>query len=263
MTEWTLITFDIDGTILHGVGEGRNGAHRDAFKNASISVFGEKGEEAFQKAWEKRPLRGATDGIVALLIGEEMGVPQEESIPRVPVFFQLMEEAYKQDQADPKRGIETIPGVKAALDKLAASERVAYGLVTGNVEGIAWGKMKALGLDTLAVDRKLKGGFGGFGSDVMPTGTGKESLGGDRGKQILKAIEKAEAMLPEGHKFTKKFHVGDTEADINAAYYASSFPIAVTTGNLKADDLQVCFGERQGLVVDNLDSESFYTTVGV
>ena len=50
------------------------------------------------------------------------------------------------DRAGASTGIRILPGVEALLRALAAEERVAVGLVTGNLEPIAWMKMTALGL---------------------------------------------------------------------------------------------------------------------
>jgi len=260
MTDWTLITFDVDGTLLKSHGDNPNRAHVDAFKTASEKVFGVGAKDAFLRAWWKRPTNGATDGIVVLLVGDELGIAQNEIHLKVVDYFKAMEEAYDADTGNRLDGISPIPGVMECLTKLDSTERVAFGLVTGNVENIGWGKMGALNYP-LGPQKKLKGGFGGFGSDVLPGGTNPENFGNDRGKQILAGLKKAEGFLPEGHSFTKRFHVGDTDADIKAAYYAEFVPIGVCTGKQTKAELQEFIGDKKGVVVDNLNSEEFWKTV--
>jgi phosphoglycolate phosphatase-like HAD superfamily hydrolase len=58
-------------------------------------------------------------------------------------------------------GLELLPGITALLRHLKGCDDVKVGLVTGNLESIAWYKMEALGLKDLFTEPC----FGGFGSD--------------------------------------------------------------------------------------------------
>lgn len=260
MTDWTLVTFDIDGTLLKAFGERPNACHRDAFAYAGVKWWGENARATFEQAWDSRPSQGATDGIIVLLYAQLMGVSCEEMTPQVPAFFEAMAEYFTKEDVDVLQDIRPLEGVKEALDRLATQERVAFGLVTGNVEQIAWSKMKALGLP-LASTQGLKGGFGGFGSDVMPSGVDGNARGRDRGEQILKALEKATKLLPEGHQFSRKFHVGDTHADIDAAHFADAIPIGVTTGKFSCDELQCQLQDGKGAIVDAINSDVFWNMI--
>eukprot|EP00397_Hematodinium_sp_SG-2012_P042046 GEMP01046432.1.p1 GENE.GEMP01046432.1~~GEMP01046432.1.p1 ORF type:complete len:260 (+),score=70.44 GEMP01046432.1:25-804(+) len=259
MTDWTLITFDVDGTLLQGFGDKPNAAHRNAFADAGVRRWGDKAREVFERVWAGRPSQGATDGMMVLFFAKEMGVSEEEMIPQMPAFFDAIVECYAQSGTDVLEGVRSIPGVKTTLDKLAAKERIAFGLVTGNLETIAWTKMKALGLP-FGKSLGLKGGIGGFGSDVMPTGVDVIARGRDRGHQILKALEKAEALLPEGHSITRRFHVGDTSADIDAAEFANAVPIGVTTGKFSEEDLRPAL-KGKGVILDSIDSDAFWNAI--
>lgn len=261
MTDWTLITFDIDGTLLKASGPNANARHRDAFVHAGLLFWREEyGEEqvrdAFERSWDCRPSQGATDGIIVLLFAKELGISEELMKPRVAEFFDKMAEFFAGEVENMLEGIELLAGVKPAMEKLALRERTAFGLVTGNVEKIAWVKMKALGLP-LAPSQGIRGGFGGFGSDVMPSGIDGKARGTDRGEQILVAKANAQKLLPEGHTLTRSFHVGDTHADIDAAVFAKSIPIAVTTGKFSADELGTVL-PTNGAVLDCIDSDGFW-----
>ena len=63
-------------------------------------------------------------------------------------------------------GLELLPGVKELLSRLAERDDVIVALVTGNLERIAWIKMKALGVESSFT----KPGIGGFGSDDTERG---------------------------------------------------------------------------------------------
>ena len=95
----------------------------------------------------------------------------------------------------------------------------ALGLVTGNLENIAWAK-----LNKIKIGHFFK--FGGFGSDHI-----------SRTELVRIAFGRAENQLGiEGSN--QIFHFGDAPQDMRAAREAGVIPIGVTTGVFAAEELE-------------------------
>ena len=103
------------------------------------------------------------------------------------------------------------------------------GLVTGNVEGIARKKMRALGvlatgaLSPPAEDQSWAGEecsafLGGFGSDYCSADIDDANRNYlDRGEQIRIAASRCRTLLRPGTRLGRVVHVGDAPADVLAA----------------------------------------------
>ena len=110
-------------------------------------------------------------------------------------------------------GLELLPGVKELLSRLVERDDVIVALVTGNLERIAWIKMKALGIE----GSFTKPGIGGFGSD-------------DTNRGALVRIARKRCLEKLGCEVRTAVHVGDTPNDVSAAEFGGAKAIAVTTG---------------------------------
>jgi phosphoglycolate phosphatase len=86
-------------------------------------------------------------------------------------------------------GLELLPGIKTLLTALKERSDVKVGLVTGNLEPIAWSKMEALGIKELFTQPC----FGGFGSDFCSGDI--VDMWKDRAEMILVANRKAGGAL--------------------------------------------------------------------
>ena len=180
---FALITFDVDGTLLRGSGSrAEASAHARAFAAGVGKVLGD-GTPTLLPAELLPPERyhGSTDGLIALnMASAAFGTPPEVAAPRLPEVWQSMYEYVAAlSDAEVADGIDPLPGVIDTLRTLASDEmkeRVACGLVTGNVEGIARIKMRAVGvlatgaLAAPAAEQRWEGEdasafLGGFGSD--------------------------------------------------------------------------------------------------
>mmetsp|Transcript_19478 Transcript_19478/g.33038 ORF Transcript_19478/g.33038 Transcript_19478/m.33038 type:complete len:428 (+) Transcript_19478:36-1319(+) len=204
-TPVTLITFDVDGTLVKG--SYRKGlevtAHSRAFVHAVGKIFAGDGGEEFEGQYStpedlipKERYHGCTDGLISLnMVKYGFDIPSSVSAPRLPEIFQTMYD-YIANLSDEEvvRGIHPLPGVIDKLTTLATwndlsgqyqnneevhngcKGKVMCGLVTGNVEGIARKKMRACGiyqtgvLHPRAPDQMWRGEdehafLGGFGSD--------------------------------------------------------------------------------------------------
>jgi len=179
----TLITFDVDGTLIHGTGQASNeGAHAQAFQHALQHVLGDKQTPipGVGEALDRRLYHGSTDGLILLRYARAaLQVEPTDSFPQLDTMMQVMFDYIQElDNTAVSQHLAPLPGVLENLQKLAkCKDQVKCALVTGNVEGIARRKMDAVGiLDTGALhppcqtQKEWPGTqhlafLGGFGSD--------------------------------------------------------------------------------------------------
>ena len=138
---------------------------------------------------------------------------------------------------------EVPPGIKNILKELSENENVTIALASGNLEGIAWKKLKNAGIDIYFKDR-----IGGFG-DVCKTRT----------EALLLARKKAEEK--RGYKFDVIIHVGDMPTDVDSAHEAGAIAVAVRTGRSEGitfnepvydfENLEVCHDEFMRIIDEN------------
>lgn len=244
----TLITFDVDGTLVSGSGSvqsKRIGAstHAKAFLHATGQYYN---RPDFANLYESpidfvsvERYHGSTDGLIALnLVNSAFNVPPNIAVHDLPNIFSHMHEYFSLfSDEEIMKDMEPLPGVMDTLEKIVCSShhverRVICGLVTGNVEGMARKKMRAVGifqtgvLHKTAADQKVWVGeeetsfLGGFGSDFCsgdiadPTRMYK-----DRGEQIAIAYRRACSLLDPDQRIDRVIHVGDAPADVLAAKY--------------------------------------------
>merc|ERR1711957_186183 len=219
------------------------------------------------------------------------------SRPRLDEMMNIMY-GYINDMQDTEiaRGINPLPGVIDTLSTLANhKESISCGLVTGNVEGIARRKMKAVGiLDTKALSdpcpdqlkRNWQGtnhlGFlGGFGSDYCSNNIedfDRNHL--DRAEQIAIAVRRASELYPD-EKLRRVVHVGDAPADVLAAKACAEESIlghlpdlcvgmvAVATGSYTGEELRELAGDcKPGrwepvVLEDGMADENFISACGL
>lgn len=166
---FTLITFDVDGTLVQGSGQAADSsAHARAFSYAVGKVLGDGTPVTpVAQALERKDYHGSTDGLILLRlaratlgIGKDSGVfDNDNSNISQETLDQLFDTMYdyiaKLKDDEVAEGIQVLPGVLGHLDTLASMQQqsagsnspsLACGLVTGNVEGIARRKMRAVGV---------------------------------------------------------------------------------------------------------------------
>lgn len=268
----TLITFDVDGTLLRGNPNNAEEAslHAKAFLYAAGKVI--KNVDDFHTKYTS-PLdwipheryHGCTDGLIMLnLVKNAFGTPVDIAAPKLPELFQNMYDFMAQ-RTDEELATSTlpIPGVIETLSKLSKDENLKgkflCGLVTGNVEGIARKKLRACGIlktgvmTNKAMDQNWKGEedaafLGGFGSDYCSCDIDDQSrLYKDRGEQICIAYQRARSLLSSNQRIARVVHVGDAPTDVLAAKYCcdeQKFPpgvivscVGVATGKFSAQSL--------------------------
>jgi phosphoglycolate phosphatase len=162
----TLVTWDIDGTLLRATGDRANALHRSAFEAAWQAVYGTRIDLA------SLPHQGSTDPLILIKgavtaglaagAGEVMGSDGDNtsttgssSVPLPPTavagsplaaMVRAMLAHFSENAHTVADGLELLPGVEALLAALSAREDVLVGLVTGNLRPIADAKVSALGV---------------------------------------------------------------------------------------------------------------------
>lgn len=198
-----LYLFDIDGTLLHAHGSGRDAfdaimAERHGIAEASegIRYGGKTDPQIVDEIFVARLGRKAT--------AQERDAFLDAYVPRLQRLI-----------AD--HGVLVLDGVVQALEYLAAQppRKVRLGVATGNIRRGADVKLEAAGL-TRWFD------CGGYGCDSAV-----------RAELVARAIERGR----EGHDVREVIVVGDTIHDIAAARACGATVCAVATGSDPADAL--------------------------
>lgn len=211
-----IVLFDIDKTLV-----ARSGAHLKAFFAALREVYGVDTHPNVITH------HGMTDQqiIREVLKTKGIGEPEIDAGLRqcTTVMIQRFNELISIDT------VELLPGVVALLDALAKRESF-LGLVTGNLEPIAWGKLGKAGIAGYF-------SFGGFGSDHI-----------DRREMASLALRRCNDKFPLsiGSPVTL---FGDTPYDIGAGKHIGAKAIGVRTGYPTREQLVAAGAD---FVFDNL-----------
>lgn len=195
-----LILFDIDGTLLRVT---RTGARllRD--------VLG--GHLGLEIVTDGVRFSGRTDIPIIREVLLASGVAPDEVERSLPTVIAAYEAEALRFLTDGR--VELLPGVKGLLDQLSSREDVVLGLLTGNIETLAYAKLRAGGLSDYFQ-------FGAFGSD-------REN------RYELPEVALERAFESTGHRFEGKnvVIIGDTEYDILCGRSLGVFTVAVATGH--------------------------------
>ena len=216
-----LVLFDIDGTLLIRGAD----AHREALYAAIADVWGSS------LAHIRVETGGRTDLEIAREILLEGGVDAKRVDDGMPAFRESVVIHYSRRAPDDLSD-RVAPGALAVLEQLAADSRTHASLVTGNIEGVAWLKLKAAG-----IARFFAHGQGGFGSD-------------SEDRADLPAVARLRAASLNGGEpwpRSRTVVVGDTPRDIACARADGVRCVAVPTGPYTWDDLK-----RADVVIDSL-----------
>jgi phosphoglycolate phosphatase-like HAD superfamily hydrolase len=199
------LLFDIDNTLLKG-----SRSHREAFHTGLKEVFGIAGDvEAVNP-------HGKTDWQILLEVLAQEGVDDKTASEGMDACMAVMTRTFELLVKGER--LEVIDGVRELLETLG-SRSLGLGLVTGNLESIAWAKLGSAGI-------KDNFHFGGFGSDHRV-----------RSKLVTIALERAQKRY-EHFSPSPVFLIGDTPRDIAAGREAGVITVAVATGVYTRDELQ-------------------------
>jgi phosphoglycolate phosphatase len=195
--------FDIDGTLLLSPDR----THRYALHRALLDVYG------VETTIDGIPYHGKTDPGILRAALERLNVPTDVINSRMPAALEVVrrDATEKADRFRPN----VLPGIYDLVALLQASGKL-LGVCSGNVEVVAWLKLKAAGLAEHFA-------FGCFADDC--------ELRIDVFRQGMQEV--ARRLGPAA----KVCFIGDTPEDIRAAQGAGGHIVAVGTGIFKVDDL--------------------------
>jgi phosphoglycolate phosphatase-like HAD superfamily hydrolase len=206
-----LVLFDVDGTLLDTQGAGRR-----AFHAALMDIFRTTGPI------DSYRFCGRTDPEIARYLLTAAGVSEDQLVSDLPrLWNQYLANLEVELQSKQPR---VCPGVHELLDRIDADgERLALGLLTGNIERGARLKIESAGIEYSRFR------LGAFGSDHEI-----------RDQLPAVAVARAEAKI--GHVFAGKavVIVGDTPADIACGAQLGARSIAVATGLFTNEQLAAC-----------------------
>lgn len=196
-----LYLFDIDGTLLHAHGSGREAfdavfaaQHGIASASAGISYGGKTDGQLVDEIFTARLGRAATAA---------------EHTAFLDAYLPLLQ------QQVTARGVDVLEGVVEALEWLSERPDVLLGVATGNVRAGAEVKLTAANLHGWFA-------FGGYACD-SPL----------RAELVARGIERGR----ENRNVREVVVVGDTIHDIAAARACGATVCAVTTGGYPAEKL--------------------------
>ena len=207
-----LFLFDIDGTLLAGMPP----AHRMALCDAARLVYGVSLEPV-----HLGKTAGLTDSVISRRMLVAAGVEQDTLAGGLPAFYEAAADAYERHVPDDLRPYRT-PHAAESLAWLRAHD-VRLGLVTGNIQRLAWRKLAAAGLDEYF-------SIGAFGDEA-------------ESRDDLPPLALIRAEQRFGVRFVPDavYVIGDTPADIACGAASRFRTVAVATGpEHSLDDLRAC-----------------------
>ncbi len=200
--------FDIDGTLLRG----GNPLHHKAFHVGFRKVFG------FEATIDNIEVAGMLDRQIIIAILKYHRYPLENIEGKMQEMFREMSQYFMENAKDMSSFL--LPGVKETLELLKLN-KIPVGLLTGNVEEIAWSKMEWTGI--LPYFQR----FGGFGDAFVDV----------RAELIPIAVERANKLTGKNYGNKDVVIIGDTLRDIECARIMGAKVVSVCTGGSKKEDL--------------------------
>lgn len=196
-----LFLFDIDGTLLRRMPP----AHRMALCDAAKRVYNVTLEPI-----HLGKTAGMTDSVIARRMLVAAGIKPDELADGLPEFYDAAVEAYERHVSDDLRPYLT-PHADETLAWLRG-QNALLGLVTGNIQRIAWRKLAAAGLDDYFA-------CGAFGDEAEA-----------RDELPPRAVARAEDRFGRQFAPEEVYIIGDTPADIACGAASAYRTVAVATG---------------------------------
>ncbi|PIO00214.1 hypothetical protein COT72_02375 [archaeon CG10_big_fil_rev_8_21_14_0_10_43_11] len=211
----TLVLFDLDKTILIA-----SPFNHHAFNESISSVYG------IHADIRDVPHNGMTDEQIIIATALHYGVPKRVVSRKLDSCKEYMVRYYKQ-RITPG-DISALVGVRELLDALK-QRQFTLGLVTGNLEEVAFVKLEILGLDGFFTG-------GAFGSDDP-----------DRANLIMLAQKRL-------GKHEQTIYVGDSKRDMQAAKRANVVAFGVASGQTTQDQLMRAGADHAFSSLENTDA---------
>jgi phosphoglycolate phosphatase-like HAD superfamily hydrolase len=205
-----VLLFDIDGTLLRGP----NQLHFQAFEHALAALFGLEADRATMQ------VAGMLDRHIVMEILALNGrkVPVED--PVLDDACREVEDYYLSRSGSLDLSDRVLPGAPRVLARLKEMGFLA-GLLTGNLERVAWEKMRISGL------LPHLSPFGGFGCSPVAS----------RGRLVDLALKRAGKLAGRAISPRDTVLVGDTPRDIRAARDAGASVVSICGGSYGKEEL--------------------------
>lgn len=213
--------FDIDGTLV----KTDSPINNDVFAYAAKKVYG---IDAYHT--EINP-EGMTDNQILTEILILHGLTAEEVKQKITEEIQAVTDYAKEHKDEIK--LEVLPGVKELLAELK-NKQIPMGVLTGNVEGLAWTKLERAGIREFF-------DLGAFGSQAFK-----------RVELVEIARKNAEKALNKTFQIQDFMIIGDTPRDIWCARDAGIKVVIVATGLSPFEELAE---EKPDLLVQTLEDK--------
>jgi phosphoglycolate phosphatase len=206
-----ILLWDIDGTLIRS-------ARTDAFKDYTIPVL----ERVFGTAGRLGEMRvsGMTDLQIVLEALHHEGFTAAHIKERIEPLRTCYMEEMRRVTGNGQQFFHLLPGVREALEAVAAHPRYHSALMTGNIEPAAHLKMELVGLSQFFT---LPGSFGDESHDRRDL----PALAADR---ICRKL----GMDLQPSQFIV---IGDTPNDIDCAHHFGARALAVNTGRLTSREV--------------------------
>lgn len=199
-----LVLFDIDKTLLVG-----SSFHYTALKKALTQVYGIENPKSLTN------MQGMTDLKIICTTLKNDNIDVKTIKSGLDECMDIMYENFK--EALQMSNLKVLRGVKPLLEDLMEKE-IPMGLVTGNMEAIAWLKLDKVGL-------KQYFQFGGFGDRVLKRSQLVENA--------LEASRELGRLIDRGNVYL----VGDTPRDIWGGQKVNVNTLGVATGDFSEQEL--------------------------
>lgn len=216
-----LLLFDIDGTLLLTRGKGRMLLRR-AFEEVLDRTVDIDGVS----------FSGRTDPAIARDIAQLNGINGNDCALTTQTVLARYADIWdaEWDAVD----AYALPGVDHLIPHLFGAPGVHLGLVTGNLQPVAYNKLRCIGMTRYFAD-----GLGAFGSDSS-----------DRDHLPAIAVERVTRHTGSPFATTDVFVIGDTPSDIRCGRSISATTIGVCTGYFDRDSLETAGAD---VVLDSLE----------
>lgn len=204
---FTVVLFDIDGTLLRS-----DGAGRAATRAALLEIFGTA------DGVDTLHFGGKTDWFIVSELVAGRAYAADDIARLMPAYSAAL--ARHLARALEHHRIWPLPGALAAVNALRARPATLLGLVTGNVRDTVGLKLRAAGYEPAWF------AVGAYGSESP-----------DRSEVAALALQRAARHVQRSLHPSQAVIVGDTPADIACARAVGARAVAVATGFASRDEL--------------------------
>jgi phosphoglycolate phosphatase-like HAD superfamily hydrolase len=230
-----ILLWDIDGTLIRSV---KTGAYKDYTVPVLEEIFGTSGRLA------QMHVSGMTDLQIILEALSDEGLTHDDVVQHITVLSERITEEARRITGNGVTFFEVLPGVRETLEALDNHPRYASGLLTGNIESMAYLKMELVGLDKFFT---LPGAFGEESHK-------RRDLPALAAKRIRKHLQLD--LAPE-----QFIVIGDTPNDIDCAHHFGARAVTVGTGRFYSTE-EILEHKPDRFLPDLSDVDAVLKTLG-